>query len=106
MLVRALEEAEKPYPIAVSLVVQPVLDRRNAADHLAIAFGEQVFGAAVLEEGVLGAGEQSRHVPTQRRDPERVPRVEPVGQIDEAPEIPLVARRSDARGCGQMTPSS
>jgi hypothetical protein len=38
----------------------------------------------VLEEGVLAAIEEGRHVPTQRRDPERVPRVQPVRQVDEA----------------------
>jgi hypothetical protein len=32
----------------------------------------------VIDEGVLGTREEGGDVPTQRRDPERVPRVESV----------------------------
>jgi hypothetical protein len=86
--------------------VQPVVDRCDAADDHPFPFGEEVLRLGVLEEGILGAGEQGGHVPTQRRDPERVPRVKSVGQIDEAPEVGRAARRTDAHGSGQMTPSS
>jgi hypothetical protein len=60
----------------------------------------------VFEEGVLPAIEEGGDIPTQRRDPERVPRVQPVGQVDEALEVPSVPRRADAERWGQMTPRS
>ena len=106
LVVDQLEEAEEADPVAVGLVVQPVADRGDAADDLAVPLGEEVLGLGVLEEGILRAGEEERHVPTQRRDPERVPRVESVGQIDEPLEVPSAARRADAQRLGQMTPSS
>src|SRR5690606_32048404 len=43
---------------------------------------------------------------TQRRDPERVPRVEFVGQLDEAVQAGAIARRPDGHSSGQMTPRS
>jgi hypothetical protein len=50
----------------------------------------------MLKEGILGAGEERRYIPTQRRDPEGVPRVEPVWQVDEALEVSPLTRHSDA----------
>ena len=100
------KKPKKPDPVAVGLVVQPIADGRDAADDLAVALGQEVLGLGVLEEGVLGAGEEGCDVPTQRRDPERVPRVESVGQVDEALEVPSVTRRADAQRWGQMTPRS
>ena len=97
LVVDGLEEAEEADPVAVGLVVQAVADGGDAADDLAVALGQEVLGLGVLEEGVLLAGEEQLHVPTQRRDPERVPRVEPVGQVDEALEVSPVARRADAQ---------
>src|SRR6185437_6445524 len=73
---------------------------------LVAALGQEVLGLGVLEEGVLPAVEQEGHVPTQRRDPERVPRVQPIGQIDEAVDLAPLARRVDAQRRGQMTPKS
>ena len=70
------------------------------------ALGDEVFRLSMLEEGVFATGEERLNVPTQRRDPDRVPRVELVRKVDEAFEVPPVARRSDAQAFGQMTPSS
>ena len=106
LIVDGLEEAEEADAVAVGLVVQAIADGGDAADDFAVAFGQEVLGLGVLEEGVLLAGEKQLHVPTQRRDPERVPRVEPVGQVDEAFEVSSVARRADAQPFGQMTPRS
>jgi hypothetical protein len=60
----------------------------------------------VFKEGVFLAGEQQLYIPTQRRDPDRVPRMEPVGQVDELVERPGVADGPDQNGLGQITPSS
>ena len=106
LVVFALEEAEEADPVVVGLVVQAVADGGDAAHDLAGALGEEVFGLGVLEEGVLGAGEQGADVQTQRRDPDRVPRVQPVGQVDEAVEVGPVPDRRDLEGSVQMTPSS
>jgi hypothetical protein len=69
----------------VGLVVEPVTDGRDTPDHLIVALGDEVFRLSMLEEGVLGAGEERRNVPTQRRDPERVPRVKSVRKVDKPP---------------------
>lgn len=86
--------------------MQLIADCRNAAYHLAILFGEEVFGLGMLKEGVFLAGKEQLHIPTQRRDPDRVPRMKPVGQVDELVERPGVANRPDQNGLGQITPSS
>jgi hypothetical protein len=80
----------------MGLVVQTITDGRNATHHLVTLQRNEVFGLGMLEEGILGAGEQCRHVPTQRRDPERVPRMQPIRQIDEATKLSPFARRLDA----------
>jgi hypothetical protein len=90
----------------MSLVVKPVADRRNTAHYLAVPLGDEVFGSGVLEEGIPGSREEHLHVPTQRRDPERVPRVESVREVDEALQILPIARRMDAQALVQMTPRS
>jgi hypothetical protein len=59
----------------------------------------------VLEEGVLLAIEEERYIPTQRRDPEGVPLVEPVRQVNEPLEIPRALDFAYGRGV-QTTPSS
>ena len=56
LVVHALEEAEEAHAVAVGLVVQPVADGRDAADHLAVALGEKVLGFGVLEERILACG--------------------------------------------------
>ena len=93
----ALEEAEEAHPVAVGVVVEPVADRRDPPDHGPVALGQEVLGLGVLEEGIPGAGEERGYVPTQRRDPDRVPRVKSVGQVDEALEVSPVPRRADAQ---------
>jgi hypothetical protein len=58
LIVDGLEETEEAHPIAVCLIVELVADRRDAADHLPVAFGEEVFGFGVLEERIFAAGKQ------------------------------------------------
>ena len=106
LVVDHLEEPEEPHPVTVGLIVQPVADGRDPADHIAAALGEEVFGLGVLEEGILGARKEGGYIPTQRRDPEWVPRVESIWKIDETLEVSSLARRSDAHAIGQMTPRS
>src|SRR3954453_4681373 len=106
LVVDAFEEAKEAHPVPVGLVVQPVTDSRDAADQSPVPLGEEVFGVGVFEEGVFATGEERLHVPTQRRDPERVPRVESVRQDDESPPVPPGARCSNAQGLGHMTPRS
>jgi hypothetical protein len=106
LVIDGLEETEKAYPIAVSLVVEPVADSRNPTHNLIVPLGDEVLGLGVLEKRVPGARKEGGYVPTQRRDPERVPRMESVRKIDEPLEISSLARRSDAHAIGQMTPRS
>jgi len=86
---------------AVGMHLRPV-----ESGQFAVPLGQEEFRLRVLEERILVAGEQGSDIPTQRRDPERVPRVESVGQVDEALEVLRAARRVDAHDSGQMTPSS
>jgi hypothetical protein len=60
----------------------------------------------VLEEGVLPAVQEESDIPTQRRDPDRVPRMQSVRQSDEAAEIGAVPDRPDRDLRRQITPSS
>jgi hypothetical protein len=60
----------------------------------------------VVEKGVLPAVEQEGYVPTQRRDPDRVPRMQSIRQVDEAAQIGAVPDRPDRDLRSQMTPSS
>jgi hypothetical protein len=106
LIVNRLEEPEKADSVVVGLVVEPVTDGSDAADGLAVPLGDEVFRLAVLEEGVPGAGEEHLYVPTQRRDPERVPRMESVRKIDEALEVPPFTRLADAQAFAQITPRS
>ncbi len=106
LVVDRLEEAEEPDVVLMDFVVEPIADGGDATDDLVAALGQEVLRFGVLEEGILGAGEQGLDVPTQRRDPEGVPRVEPIGQVDEALEVRSVPRRADAQRWGQTTPRS
>ena len=106
LIVRRLEESEESYPILVGLVVKPVADSGDTSYNLALPLCDEVLCLGVLEEGIAGSGEQQLNVPTQRRDPNRVPRVKSVRKVDEAFEIPPAARCSNARRLNQMTPSS
>src|SRR5690606_25342462 len=84
----------------------------DPSDDLAARFGEKILGVGVLEERILAGGEEDPHVPTQRRDPDRVPRVQPVGQVDEAVEIGAGPYRANVDGSpggnggAQMTSNS
>jgi hypothetical protein len=101
-----LEEPEKPNPVVVGLIVQAVADGRDPPDHLAISFGQEVLGIGMLKERVLVAGKQQCDVPTQRRDPNRVPPVKSIGKINELLKRPAVSDGPDRYGLSQMTPSS
>jgi hypothetical protein len=72
--------------------------RGDAPHDFAGALGNEILGFGVLEKRILRAREQCPNVPTQRRDPDRVPRVESIGQGDEAVEIG--ARTDRANGSG------
>jgi hypothetical protein len=93
LVVRRLEEAKEADLVLMGLVVKPVTDRGDTAYYTAVHFGDEVLGLGVLEERVPAAGEEQVNVTTQRRDPDRVPRVELVRKVDEASEIPPIARR-------------
>jgi hypothetical protein len=75
MIVDTLEEPEESDLVAVSLVVEPIADGRDAPEHYAIPLSQEVLRLSVLEKGVLGSREEELDVSTQRRDPDRVPRV-------------------------------
>jgi hypothetical protein len=60
----------------------------------------------VLKEGIPVAIQQHLDVPTQRRDPDRVPPVKSIGKVDELFEGPAVGDRPDRYRLRQMTPSS
>lgn len=87
------------------LVVQAIGDGGDAPDDFTVAFGEEVFCLAVLEEGILGAVQQLADLRAKRRDPGRVPPVQSVRQVNEAGEVGWGGDAPDERG-GQMTPSS
>ena len=106
LIVDALEEAKEPYLVVVGLVMESVADGGNSPDYLVAPLGDEVLGFGVVEERVFRAGEHDAHVPTQRRDPERVPRVQPVGKVNEPAEVPVGSDRADRDRSAQMTPSS
>jgi hypothetical protein len=86
--------------------VQAVGDGGDPAGHAAGSLGQEVLGLGVLEEWVLSAVQQERDIPTQRRDPDRVPRMQSVRQVNEAAEIGAVPDRPDRDLRRQITPSS
>jgi len=88
------------------LVMQSVGDPGDPSDDPVFPHGQEVLRRGVLEKGVLLRGEERRDVPTQRRDPERVPRVQSIGKIDEAPEVAPRPDGASRHRAGQMTPSS
>src|SRR5215210_4763556 len=96
LIIDALEEPKESDSIPMRLVVQPVADGCNTTHDFIAPFGHEVLGFGVLEKWILGTREERLYIPTQRRDPERVPRVEPVRQVDEALEVSPITRRSDA----------
>src|SRR5690606_41318003 len=59
---------------------------RSPAHHASSALGQEVACGSMLEEGVPVRVEEDGHVPTQRRDPHGVPRMEPIGEVDELPD--------------------
>ena len=89
------------------LVVQPIVDGRDAPDHLTAAFGDEVFGFGVLKEGIGASVEKLPDLGLERRDPGAIPPMEAIRKLNEAGEL---ARRLDApdhrRGGCQMTPNS
>ena len=81
------------------------MDGRDPPDHLGAPQRQEVLGGGVLEEGILGAVEEGGHLHSQRRDPLRVPRVHPVGQVDELLQVAGGTDPADG-DVGQMTPNS
>jgi hypothetical protein len=79
LVVLALEEAEEADPVPMDLRVEGVLDGRDPAYNRAGPLGEEVLGSAVLEEWVLLAVEKGADIAPERRNPDRVRRVQPVG---------------------------
>ena len=58
VIVDGFKEPEEADPVAVCFIVEAVADGRDAAEDLAVALSEEVFGLRMFEEGVLTAGEQ------------------------------------------------
>jgi hypothetical protein len=79
LVLDALEEAEEADPVPMDLRVEGVLDGRDPAYNRAGPLGEEVLGSAVLEEWVLLAVEKGADIAPERRNPDRVRRVQPVG---------------------------
>jgi hypothetical protein len=59
-VVRALEEAEEPHPIAVELGVRRVVDGRDAAHHAPVALGEVQRRSARSQTGLRRTSSMSR----------------------------------------------
>jgi hypothetical protein len=90
----------------VVLVVQPVVDCRDATHHFAVALGDEVVGFGVLKERVVGAVEKFLDLGAKRRDPIEIPPMKPIRQVDEPGEVPGRLDAPDRRRGVQMTPSS
>jgi hypothetical protein len=90
----------------MEFIVEPVGNGRDPSHDGAALLGDEVLGFGVLEKGILAAGEEQSYIPTQRRDPERVPRMQSIGEVDEAAEILAAEYRPDRNRSVQMTPSS
>lgn len=86
--------------------MQPIVDRRDATDDFATALGEVVLRRGMGKEGILGAVEELLDLGAKRRDPVRVPPVQPIGQIDEGGEVLGGLDAPDDRRAAQMTPNS
>src|SRR5690606_36689820 len=103
-VVDALEESEEADLVGVNFVVQVIVDRRDATDHDAIAFGDEVLGLCVLEERVLAAVEELLDFGLERRDPGAIPPVEAIRQLDECGELGRgLDAPDDRRGGAQLT---
>jgi hypothetical protein len=96
-----LDEAELAVVAALVLVPAPVDLGGDPADRLplAVAPGEEVLRLGVVEEGVLGAIEESASLGDQWRHPGRTP-VEAEGELDEAGQIAPAADRPHLDGHG------
>src|SRR5690606_30359118 len=100
-----LEKAEEPERLLVELDVRPIHDRGDPAHHPVTAPGEEILYAGVLMEGVLVPPQHRHEVGTERRDPVRIPGVDPPGQIDETPQVSPATHRLDPhRGARPAAP--
>jgi hypothetical protein len=77
-------------------VVELLVDhRRDPADGLAVALGDEVLGVGVLEVRVLLLVEELLALPDERRDPALVVAVDRERQLDEALEVRARADGAD-----------
>ncbi len=101
----ALEEAEQA-PAVVLELVQSVIDvRGDPPDGLSVTPGEEILRLGVLEEWVATAIDVPPAFGQQRRNPVRLPPVEPPRQPDERLALSPAAlrvefRRGAAVACG------
>ena len=87
LVVNGFKEPEEADPVLVELVVGTVLRRHDAAHDFSVPFGQEKIGVSMLEIGMFFFVEQFLYIHAQRRDPQRVPPVQPVWEVDEAAEI-------------------
>src|SRR5207249_283349 len=85
------EKAEHRDVVAVRLVVQPIVNRRDAAHDLAAAPGEQQLDVRVREKRILLRREPLAFRHPQRRNPVRIACVDLVGVIDEPVKLRAAA---------------
>ena len=81
------EEAEHRDVVAVRLVVEPIVDRGDAADDAVAAPGEEQLDVGVGEERILSRRQPLVLGEPQRRHPVRIARVAVVGVVDEPAEL-------------------
>src|SRR5207247_9423058 len=103
--VHALEEAVEPDPVPVLARMVLVLEGGNPSDRPIVRLADEVLRLGVLEERVLGRGEQRADVHPQLWDPERVAAVVLVGKGYETVETAPVRDGRDLHRA-QTPPSS
>ena len=92
------EEAEPRHQLVVHLVVQPVVDGRNASNNPRMVFGQPARDRRVIEKRIVALIEASMFVSFERRYEDRVLPIERVREIDELPlATPGVDRNDSAR---------
>ena len=88
LIVDRLEEAKKTAAFLVTIVVGMVDDASNAANRLAVSFGQESLHIGMVVERMLLVSNQFFLIQPQRRNPIRIIPIELPRELQKSPLIP------------------